>query len=125
MTDPVVRWCQTHDTSFGENCRYPSGVPLNGCVIVDAVVLSRQPCNNCDGDGTVNGEPINGGASGYKSVPCPSCSGSGTTWPDELRAAIRKALGTTYIEGGTDGWIDFADPVLDALALVVQEGTDT
>ena len=96
-------------------------------VPVDGVVLSRQPCNNCEGTGTVHKDKP--GIRDDYPFPCPSCGGSGTTWPDELIEAVCQGYEKfAEMEAMADvlvPLIELAPLVLDALALVVQEGEAT
>ena len=128
----MIRWCKTHDNTGydGANVCDRYWHPAfnvggeNTCEFVDAVVLSRQPCNNCDGKGFDTVQSTRGP---YETddLPCPSCSGSGTTWPDELI----EAMVAVYSQDEHVRYNKFVRgemaKMLDALALVVQEGTDT
>ena len=95
----MIRWCKTHELQAlptADKIEVCAGVWREGdCSIVDAVVLSRQPCNNCEGSGyggnaghIYNSESEMAGNTEHICrqcpVPCPSCLGSGTTWPDWL-----------------------------------------
>jgi len=99
-------------------------------VPVDAVVLSRQPCNNCYKGKVCPGGDRHKGVHTCTLVPCPSCLGSGTTWPDEV---VMRVAATLYMMDDTletftevrSAMDEQAVRILDALALVVQEGTDT
>ena len=86
------------------------------------VVLSRQPCNNCYKGKVCPGGERHKGVHTCTLVTCLSCSGSGTTWPYELIAAVACVPIDLLVEVMTG---HSAVKVLDALALVVQEGTDT
>ena len=95
-------------------------------VPVDVVVLSRQPCNNCEGTGATHNLPqLNDKTVTVTAqYQCPSCSGSGTTWPDPTEyevEEIRKALATLGFETNLRGIRNLHGDILDAL--VVQEGT--
>ena len=104
-------------------------------VPVDAVVLSRQPCNNCDGTGTVHKDKP--GIRDDYPFPCPSCGGSGTTLApstiydseghvhpvvlERVESAIQR-----YPNMQADQWLGGVAAIRAVLdALVVQEGTDT
>ena len=133
----MIRWCKTHELQAlptADKIEVCAGVWREGdCSIVDAVVLSRQPCNNCDGTGTASQAPIQTHQPSEIAkqaaveeraemqrapalFPCPSCSGSGTTWPrDALRLIDNCAE--------SDCTHDHQRAVLILDALVVQEGT--
>ena len=112
----MIRWCNVHRREVGDPECY-----FDDCRLVDAVVLVREPCPNCDGKGFDTVQSTRGP---YETddLPCPSCSGSGTTWPDELI----EAMVAVYSQDEHVRYNKFVRgemaKMLDALALVVQEG---
>jgi len=96
-------------------------------VPVDAVVLSRQPCNNCYKGKVCPGGERHKGVHTCTLVTCLSCggSGSGTTWPDELITAAARKLAESSDHLKNIAQAELFDLVVDLVldALVVQEGT--
>ena len=123
----MIRWCKTHELQAlptADKIEVCAGVWREGdCSIVDAVVLSRQPCPNCDGKGFDTVQSTRGP---YETddLPCPSCGGSGTTWPDELIITAARKLAESSDHLKNIAQAELFDLVVDLVldALVVQEG---
>ena len=102
-------------------------------VPVDAVVLSRQPCNNCDGwfqpyDWCDHGEQDDHTIVCAK--PCPSCGGSGTTPGNSYTDEMKWCYVHKVRVNPNDDVCQLIESclvkrvwIVDVDALVVQEGT--
>jgi len=134
MTHPTVTVDSYRDitqtTWIEETVWHDGEVPAGEYMLVpvDGVVLSRQPCKECEGTGT-DPDWLESGQPQFDKPKCPSCGGSGTTWPDELIEAVCQGYEKfAEMEAMADvlvPLIELAPLVLDALALVVQEGEAT
>ena len=120
MTHPTVTVDSYRDitqtTWIEETVWHDGEVPAGEYMLVpvDAVVLSRQPCNNCDGTGeVVDAQHPDSDVAPVPTRQCGSCGGSGTTWPYEIFNAVADAL------SDATGWE--AQRVLDAIALAERE----
>ena len=106
----MIRWCKTHENTGydgAEVCdRYWHPAwnvgGENTCEFVDAVVLVREPCPNCNGTGTVHKDKP--GIRDDYPFPCPYCKGEGcdAAWCDERHPGPRNNDGSLVVQEGTD-----------------------
>jgi len=103
----MIRWCKTHEElpemQGDHHCiHYLAGASKAECVVVDAVVLVREPCPNCNGTGTVHKDKP--GIRDDYPFPCPYCKGEGcdAAWCDERHPGPRNNDGSLVVQEGTD-----------------------